>query len=166
MNTIRKILFASSLGLALGGASFLGCEERRSVPSQVIPVDPNAPIVKIENIEGYKEAMVVGRDYTPGFSVNKNVRVSYHKIFGEANHDHDVPIEVSQPERYFLFVELDNKTFTYEVDKTLFRDAPNNGPIIANYSEKRQVTYKHGAEAEKVNDEFNGLEIISLELKK
>jgi hypothetical protein len=166
MDKIRKLSLAGFLCLAAAGTSIIGCnkqDNKSSVPSQI---DLNAPIIKIETLDKYKEAKVVGRSYSPGFSVSKKEKVEYGWVMSEGHHEHEIPIQISQPERYFLFIEIDSKTFVREVDKNLFRDAPDNCLVMARYSEKREVTYKPGAEAEKISDDFGGLEIISLELKK
>jgi hypothetical protein len=165
MMNIRKPAYIGLLGLVLTGASMFGCSKQGEI--NVPQKDPNAPIVKIETKEGYKEARVVGRNYYPGLHIKKNIHVSYGiPVIEDSAHSHDIPIEIDEPEKYFLFIELDNRTFVKEVNNTLYRDAPNNSIIMAKYKEKREVSYKPNvAETEIIEDKFSDLEILSLELK-
>jgi hypothetical protein len=144
--------------------TFASCSSQQ--PS-VEPTKLTTPIVKEEVYQKTAEATIVGRSYSPGFAVDKKVKVSYGNIILNENaHEHEIPIQLSQSERYFLFVEIGGKTVVKEVNKNMFRDTPDNTPVIVHYNETRLSTYQQSAELEKMSDELSNLEIISLELKK
>ncbi|MFA5857277.1 MAG: hypothetical protein WC867_07985 [Candidatus Pacearchaeota archaeon] len=158
----KKYYTSGLLGLVLASGIFTGCSRKQEEPKYV---DPNAPIVEIKSLEGYKEARVVGKDYTPALKIKQTVEVSTD-FFSDSNHSHEIPIDITQSEKYFLFVEIDNRTFVKEVDPYLFREAPNNGLVMVRYTEKRELTFKPGAELEKIADNFDSLIIQDIELKK
>ena len=156
----QRTKISSLLGIAL--TVLAGCDSKKPET----PVDPNAPIIKIESHEDYKEVQITGRSYTPGFNIDQKVNVSYGTpIFDDAAHEHEIPIQISQPDKYFLHIEIDNRTFVKEVTPEKFRDAGKTAMV--KYVEKRRAAYKPNVpESEKLSDDFNGLEILSLELKK
>ncbi|MDO8508924.1 MAG: hypothetical protein Q7S27_04535 [Nanoarchaeota archaeon] len=165
----NKSKTSNLLKIILAGV-LIGCSDSKK-PSQYKSIEKfeendSSPTIKIESNELYTQARVVGRSYSPGFSVNKNVDVYHHSGF-ETSHGHTIPINISQPERYFLFVKINDRTIVKEVEKELFRDAKDNQFLIARYTLETISTYKpNSPEAEKIKEEFHDIEINSLELPK
>ncbi|MDD5193089.1 MAG: hypothetical protein PHF67_00730 [Candidatus Nanoarchaeia archaeon] len=148
------------LNLVFAGVCLLGCSQNAKKETEP-SFNPNATIVKTESVDGASEARVIGRSYSPGFEIKKEVEISYG--YFKNHHSHKVPIEVSQPERFFLYIRINDGTYIKEVNKKEFRDI---GEVVKiRYVEKRDVTYKTGAELEKIADELTSIDILSIEPK-
>jgi hypothetical protein len=152
------------LGAVLAGA-LGGCDNSKEIKQS--QTKPKTAVTKVESFEGYKECNITGRSYSPSLRIDRTVHVSYGTRFLDGGaHSHDVPIEIFEPEKFYLFVEIDERTFVREVDRTTFRRAKTNGTAMVKYIERKKTIYKAGsAEAEKLDEKFSDLEIISLELK-
>jgi hypothetical protein len=156
----RKTALPLLISAVLAGTA--GCKDSETPKPTA---DPNAPIVKIDSFEDHKEVPITGRTYSPGFTIDKKVNVSYGTpLLNDAHHDHDIPINLVQPDRFYLHLGINGRTIIYQVTPEQFRDAKESAMV--KYVEKRKSTFKANVpESERLSEEFSGIEVIGFELK-